>query len=192
MQPWPALKHPTPALPSRCPWALRIMVVPGEDVELGGQWRARHRWTANDLSFATVPLAASSVGFETLYEAIRKSRIVSAFPGGSPVTAGSSWPDVSVSAQVVGVSGREARGSLGSGRSAGCAIGEDRTSPCRAIKPGIRADHVPGSAQARAGSPDPSRGTCKSQRRAFTDTRPQRAPPAERHLYVRCSACRGV
>ena len=86
MQPWPALKHPTPALPSRCPWALRIMVVPGEDVELGGQWRARHRWTANDLSFATVPLAASSVGFETLYEAIRKSRIVSAFPGGSPVT----------------------------------------------------------------------------------------------------------
>ena len=87
MQPWPALKHPTPALPSRCPWALRIMVVPGEDVELGGQWRARHRWTANDLSFATVPLAASSVGFETLYEAIRKSRIVSAFPGGSPVTA---------------------------------------------------------------------------------------------------------
>ena len=87
MQPWPALKHPTPALPSRCPWALRIMVVPGEDVELGGQWRARHRWTANDLSFATVPLAASSVGFKTLYEAIRKSRIVSAFPGGSPVTA---------------------------------------------------------------------------------------------------------
>ena len=87
MQPWPALKHPTPALPSRCPWALRIMVVPGEDVELGGQRRARHRWTANDLSFATVPLAASSVGFETLYEAIRKSRIVSAFPGGSPVTA---------------------------------------------------------------------------------------------------------
>ena len=86
MQPWPALQHPTPALPSRCPWALRIMVVPGEDVELGGQWRARHRWTANDLSFATVPLAASSVGFETLYEAIRKSRIVSAFPGGSPVT----------------------------------------------------------------------------------------------------------
>ena len=86
MQPWPALKHPTPALPSRCPWALRIMVVPGEDVELGGQWRARHRWTANDLSFATVPLAASSVGFKTLYEAIRKSRIVSAFPGGSPVT----------------------------------------------------------------------------------------------------------
>ena len=86
MQPWPALKHPTPALPSRCPWALRIMVVPGEDVELGGQWRARHRWTANDLSFPTVPLAASSVGFETLYEAIRKSRIVSAFPGGSPVT----------------------------------------------------------------------------------------------------------
>ena len=86
MQPWPALKHPNPALPSRCPWALRIMVVPGEDVELGGQWRARHRWTANDLSFATVPLAASSVGFETLYEAIRKSRMVSAFPGGSPVT----------------------------------------------------------------------------------------------------------
>ena len=92
MQPWPALKHPTPALPSRCPWALRIMVVPGEDVELGGQWRARHRWTANDLSFPTVPLAASPVGFETLYEAIRKSRIVSAFPGGSPVTA----PDVHV------------------------------------------------------------------------------------------------
>ena len=88
MQPWPALKHPNPALPSRCPWALRIMVVPGEDVELGGQWRARHRWTANDLSFATVPLAASSVGFETLYEAIRKSRTVSAFPGDSPVTVG--------------------------------------------------------------------------------------------------------
>ena len=77
MQPWPALKHPTPALPSRCPWALRIMVVPGEDVELGGQWRARQRWTANDLSFATVPLAATSVAFETLYEAIRNLRTAS-------------------------------------------------------------------------------------------------------------------
>ena len=33
---------------------------------------------------------------------------------------------------------------MGSGRSAGCAIGEGRTSPGRAIKPGIRADHVPG------------------------------------------------
>ena len=33
---------------------------------------------------------------------------------------------------------------MGSGRSAGFAIGEDRTSPGRAIKPGIRYDHVPG------------------------------------------------
>ena len=56
---------------------------------------------------------------------------------------------------------------MGSGRSAGYAIGEARTSPCRAIKPGIRGRHVPGLAQARAGSPDPSRGTCKPQRRAF-------------------------
>ena len=62
------------------------MVVPGEDVELGGQWRARHRWTANDLSFTTVPLAASSVGFETLYEAIRNFRTASASSGGSPET----------------------------------------------------------------------------------------------------------
>ena len=76
---------------------------------------------------------------------------------------------------------------MGSGRSAGFAIGEDRTSPCRAIKPGIRSDHVPGLAQARAGSPDPSRGTCKPQRRAFTDTRPQRAPPSERHGCVSCA-----
>ena len=89
---------------------------------------------------------------------------------------------------VVRVSGRKGTsGSLGSGRSAGYAIGEDRTSPCRAIKPGIRGDHVPGLAQARAGSPDPSRGTCKSQRRAFTDTRLQRAPPSERQRCVNCA-----
>ena len=38
---------------------------------------------------------------------------------GAGMCSGSSWPDVSVSAQVVDVSGRGARGSLGSGRSAG-------------------------------------------------------------------------
>ena len=48
---------------------------------------------------------------------------------GAGMSKGSSWPDVSVSAQVVDVSGRGACGSLGSGRSAGCAIGEGRTSP---------------------------------------------------------------
>ena len=49
---------------------------------------------------------------------------------GAGMCSGSSWPDVSVSAQVVGVSCRGARGSLGSGRSAGCAIGEGREVGC--------------------------------------------------------------
>ena len=35
------------------------------------------------------------MGFKTLYEAIRKSRIVSAFPGGSPVTVGAA-PEESI------------------------------------------------------------------------------------------------
>ena len=58
-------------------------------------------------------------------------RAVASWPegDGAGMCKGSSWPDVSVSAQVVDVSGRGARGSLGSGRSAGCAIGEGRTSP---------------------------------------------------------------
>ena len=68
------------------PVGLALHVVSGEDVELGGQWRPRHRWTANDLSFATIPLAASSVGIETLYVAIRNYRTASAFTGGSPRT----------------------------------------------------------------------------------------------------------
>ena len=88
---------------------------------------------------------------------------------------------------VVHVSSRIGSGSLGSGRSAGYAIGEERTSPRLRAIAGIRSDRIPGSAQARAGSPDPSRGTCKSQRRAFTDTRPQRAPPSERHGCVSCA-----
>ena len=75
------------------------------------------------------------------------------------------------------MSGRRGSGSLGSGRPAGYAIGEERTSPCRAIKPGIRHNRIPGSAQARAGSPDPSRGTCRPQRRALTDTRPAASTP---------------
>ena len=89
---------------------------------------------------------------------------------------------------VVRVSGRKGTsGSLGSGRSAGYAIGEERTSPRQRAIAGIRSDRIPGLAQARAGSPDPSRGTCKSQRRAFTDTRPQRAPPSERQRCVNCA-----
>ena len=68
------------------PVGLALHVVSGEDVELGGQWRPRHRWTANDLTFTTIPLAASSVGIETLYEAIRNYRTASAFTGGSPRT----------------------------------------------------------------------------------------------------------
>ena len=70
------------------PVGLALHVVSGEDVELGGQWRPRHRWTANDLSFATIPLAVSSVGIETLYVAIRNYRTASAFTGGSPRTGG--------------------------------------------------------------------------------------------------------
>ena len=68
------------------PVGLALHVVSGEDVELGGQWRPRHRWTANDLTFTTIPLAASSVGIETLYVAIRNYRTASAFTGGSPRT----------------------------------------------------------------------------------------------------------
>ena len=64
------------------------------------------------------------------------------------------WPNVSVSAQVVGVSRRGARGSLGSGRSAGCAIGEDRTSPRLGAMAGIRSGRIPGGLLPLLGSPD--------------------------------------
>ena len=65
------------------------------------------------------------------------------------------WPNVSVSAQVVGVSGRGARGSLGSGRSAGCAIGEGRTSPRLGAMAGICSGRIPGGLHALAWLPVP-------------------------------------
>ena len=68
----------------------------------------------------------------------------------------SRWPVVSVSAQVVDVSSRGGRGSLGSGRSAGCAIGEGRTSPRLGAMAGIRCGRIPGGLHALAWLPVPS------------------------------------
>ena len=85
-------------------------------------------------------------------------RAVASWPegDGAGMSTGSCWPVVSVSAQVVGVSSRGGRGSLGSGRSAGCAFGEDRTSPRLGAMAGIRGDHVPGGLHALAWLPVPS------------------------------------
>ena len=65
---------------------------------------------------------------------------------GAGMCTGSFWPDVLDSAQVVGVSRRGARGSFGSGRSAGCAIGEERTPP-QWNRRGGRSDRIPGGLQ---------------------------------------------
>ena len=83
-------------------------------------------------------------------------RAVASWPegDGAGMCKRSSWPDVSVSAQVVDVSGRGARGSLGSGRSAGCAIGEGRTSPRLGAMAGICSGRIPGGLLPLLGSPD--------------------------------------
>ena len=94
------------------------------------------------------------------------------------------WPDVSVSAQVVGVSGRGARGSLGSGRSAGCAIGEGRTSPRLGAMAGIRSRPYPGRAPALAWLPGPSTTRERPARRVFTRS--------GRHQRATSGACEGV
>ena len=62
------------------------------------------------------------------------------------------------------MSGRGGSGSFGSGRTAGYAIGEGRTSPWLEAIAGRDPPATVSQAglQARAGSPDPSRGTCKS------------------------------
>ena len=61
---------------------------------------------------------------------------------------------MAVSALLGDVSGRGGSGSLGSGRSAGCAIGEDRTSPRLGAMAGIRSDRIPGGLLPLLGSPD--------------------------------------
>ena len=94
------------------------------------------------------------------------------------------WPNVSVSAQVVGVSRRGARGSLGSGRSAGCAIGEGRTSPRLGAMAGIRSRPYPGRAPALAWLPRPPTTHVQSSRRVLTRS--------DRNKRVARGACRGV
>ena len=94
------------------------------------------------------------------------------------------WPNVSVSAQVVGVSRRGARGSLGSGRSAGCAIGEGRTSPRLGAMAGIRSRPYPGRAPALAWLPGPSTTRERPSRRVFTRS--------GRHQRAASGACEGV
>eukprot|EP00964_Phaeocystis_antarctica_P034460 scaffold19600_cov109-Phaeocystis_antarctica.AAC.1 len=62
--------------------------------------------------------------------------------------------------EVVRVSGRRSSGRFGSGRTAGYAIGEGRTSPWLEAIAGIRERPYPRPGlQARAGSTDPIRGT---------------------------------
>ena len=87
---------------------------------------------------------------------------------GAGMSTGSCWPDVSVSAQVVDVSRRGCSGSLGSGRSAGCAIGEGRTSPRLGATAGIRGDHVPGGLHALAWLPGPLTARERSARGVLT------------------------
>ena len=65
---------------------------------------------------------------------------------------------------------------MGSVRTAGYAIGEDRTSPRLEAIAGIRSDHVPGWLQARSGSPDPLEGTVRCSRR-FSPRRPRLSTP---------------
>ena len=103
---------------------------------------------------------------------------------GAGMCTGSFWPDVSVSAQVVGVSRRGARGSLGSGRSAGCAIGEGRTSPRLGAMAGIRSRPYPGRAPALAWLPGPSTTHVQSSRRVLTRS--------DRNKRAARGACRGV
>ena len=71
------------------------------------------------------------------------------------------------------MSGRGGSGSFGSGRTAGYAIGEDRTSPWLEAIAGIRGDHVQAGLQARAGSPDPLRGAVRTSARVFTGSVPR-------------------
>ena len=100
---------------------------------------------------------------------------------GAGMCTRSFWPNVSVSAQVVGVSRRGARGSLGSGRSAGCAIGEDRTSPRLGAMAGIRSGRIPGGLHALAWLPGPLTARERSARRVFTRSdRSQRAASGAR------------
>ena len=103
---------------------------------------------------------------------------------GAGMCTGSCWPVVSVSAQVVDVSSRGGRGSLGSGRSAGCAIGEGRTSPRLGAMAGIRSRPYPGRAPALAWLPGPSTTRERSARRVFTRS--------DRNLRAASGACEGV
>ena len=66
------------------------------------------------------------------------------------------WPDKQLNWGVVRVSGRKGTsGSLGSGRSAGYAIGEGRTSPRLRAIAGIRSDRIPGWAPSPCRLPGP-------------------------------------
>ena len=120
-------------------------------------------------------------------------RAVASWPegDGAGMCTGSSWPDVSVSAQVVDVSGRGARGSLGSGRSAGCAIGEDRTSP-QWSRRGSAATVSRAGSNALAWLPGPSETRERPARRVFTRSGcHQRAPSGAREVCV-CGLVSGV
>jgi hypothetical protein len=83
------------------------------------------------------------------------------------------------------VSGRRGSGSFGSGRTAGYAIGEDRTSPWLEAIAGIRSDHVPGWAPSPCRLPGPV--TRYGAVVTATQARPFRAP-----VSVLCGAgCAG-
>ena len=87
---------------------------------------------------------------------------------GAGMCTGSCWPVVSVSAQVVDVSRRGGCGSLGSGRSAGCAIGEGRTSPRLGAMAGICSGPYPGRAPCPCLAPRTVDDTAQSSRRVRT------------------------
>jgi hypothetical protein len=89
------------------------------------------------------------------------------------------------------VSGRGGSGSLGSGRTAGYAIGEGRTSPWLEAIAGIRSDHVPGWAPSPCRLPGPVTRYVQVSV-GFSPPRPQRAPPSERQKMCAGQSVRGA
>ena len=88
------------------------------------------------------------------------------------------------------MSGRRGSGSFGSGRTAGYAIGEDRTSPWLEAIAGIRSDHVPGWAPSPCRLPGPVTRYVQVSV-GFSPPRLQRAPPSERQKMCAGQGVRG-
>ena len=80
------------------------------------------------------------------------------------------------------MSGRGGSGSFGSGRTAGYAIGEERTSPWLEAIAGIRSDRIPGWAPSPCRLPGPVTRYVQVSV-GFSPPRLQRAPPSERQYY---------